>query len=88
MDCFQSFPEPVVYNSQTGYFELPSDNIRASLASDLRNALRLRKKRGSVYDVTSRHSFSPVQTIDIEHEPAVVLRLKTTYTVQVQLVLQ
>ena len=79
----QSFPEPVVYNHQTGGFEVQSRDIKSSLAADMRSAVRLGRAAKPLYDVTKKHSFSPIPIIAIEKQPPEMKHVQTIFNVQV-----
>jgi len=81
---FQSFPQAVFYNRETRLFELRSD-AKKRLAREVKNAVRLGKKRNSeLYRAVRQNSFSPNPLVPVVDAPTQVQRISTTYTVQVR----
>jgi len=82
--AFQSFPQAVFYNRETKVFELRSDAKRR-LAREVRNAVRLGKKRnGELYRAVRNNSFSPIALVPVVDAPTEQRRISAAYTIQVR----
>jgi hypothetical protein len=57
--------------------------MATKLAANLRHAMRGGRKHNAIYDVTKKHSFSPIPVVAIERQPLGIQRIKTIYNVQV-----
>lgn len=83
MHYFQSFPEPLFFNKETGGFEVLTDD-RRKLANEIKAAVRAGRRRKKIYRSTRNHSFSTIPLIPMEEPPFEEEKeIDTSFTVQV-----
>ena len=65
---FQSFPEPLFFNKETGGFEILTD-AKKKMVSQIKTAVRSSQKPSKIYKPVKNHSFSDIPLIPMEDGP-------------------
>lgn len=66
ISIFQTFPEPLYFNKDTGGFEVVSE-AKKELAKKIKEALRSQARTPRIYRVAKKHSFIDIPLIPIEN---------------------
>ena len=79
---YQTFPEPLIFNRESGGFEVHSD-ARKQLANEIKAAVRASRRPKRIYRPTRHHSYSDIPTIPLVHEQQEQKEIDTSFTVKV-----
>ena len=66
---FQSFPEPLCFNKESGGFEI-LNTAKKKLAEEIKAAVRSGRRRKKIYRHVKSHAFSDIPLIPMEQPAA------------------
>ena len=79
----QTFPEPLLFNKETGGFEIVTDE-KQRLAEEIKAAVRAGRRRKKIYRHVRNNAFTPIPLIPMEEPPLVEEKeIDTSFSVQV-----